>query len=880
MTDTPEASPETRTLSYRALLIGFCGVVLVAIWVFLHKVYLGGTDADENSPPTMAVGVFVGILLIGGLLTLVRRQLALARGELLVIYTMLVISAPLFTQGMWQRFLGLLNAIPTNKQYFDLLDSYSLEVWPHGEQLVKDQRFAEGLDNENTSANNPRFVEVVNIAESQVGKTTGLRIAHPEAEGGDVEDPTTTTVRVRVPRRRGGQEALVPGEAYFLTGLFRLENMLSRSSFSLRLVTDRGDEIDILRLARDTPERFNTPGGFSRTGEPFVTMPRRLDDEAYLEFSLRGPGAVTITDVLFFSNEALARMRQGSKEVSKSNLEQVPPNERDGLLVKPDAEATPEGLWYRLKGYIPYRMWLKPMLLWGSIVLAVFITTLALGVIFRKQWAENERFGFPLIVLPRLLLEQQDRDGRLIRPLFRAMPFKIGFFAALAYGILLGLPNYVPGLPSPDINVPLGPLFTDPTMKAFVGGMYGSNNRFEVVFLFVAIAFFIDLQLLASVLIFFAITMIPWGFAEYFGWDESIQGPAQSKFPFPHSLHIGAFLALALVVLWVSRRHLVGVARRVFGLPGGVDDTGEALRYRTAVFLLFASFVFFGLWGAMTGLGIGSALIFFGFIVICGLVAARIRCEFGAPYAYFTPYVPYMIFYILGGLDVFTVETMVLAFLAGGFMAVAQFLMIAPTQVEMLELARQQKAKASGVKWAILAAVVGGVLIGGYVMLAWSYGGGSENLPYQWAFNQGWVFYGLDISVAEHAQSLAAAAEGAEAAKESEYKPAALIAVFVGAGVTVGLTILRTLFVGFWLHPIGFILANTHFIYFTWGSILVAFLIKLIALKVAGPRFIRQTLTPMFAGVFIGCVAAVALWDVVALILRAQGAINVGTIMP
>lgn len=872
MTETPDPNQPTRTLSYRSVLIGFCGMMLVAIWVFLHKVYLGGSDADENSPPAMAVGIFLGILLVVGGVQLIKRKLGLARGELLVIYTMLVIAAPLYTQGMWQRFLGLLVAIPSNPDYFDLLDSYSSELWPHGEQLIVDDRFREGLTGP-VSADNPQYISTTKIEESQIGATTGLMITHgPEAEG-TVEDPTTTTVRIRVPRRRDGEEILVPGEAYFLTGLFKLENMLSRSSFDVRVVTDGGDEVDVLRMAKDTLDRFKSPGAFERRGEPFVSLPRRLTEEAFIELTLRGPGRVTMTDIQFFSNQALARMREGSKEIAAGQLEGVPENERDGLLVKPTETVSPHSIWYRLKGYIPYRMWLRPMLFWGSIVLAVFITTLALGVIFRKQWAENERFGFPLIVVPRLLLEQKDENGRLIRPLFKSMPFRIGVGAALVYGILIGLPHYVPGLPTPKIDVALGPLFSSPTMKAFVGGMYGGNNKFNVIFLFVAIAFFIDLQLLASFLIFFAVSMLPWGFAEYFGWNEAIEGPAGSKFPFPHSLHIGAFLALALVVLWVSRRHLVGVARRVFGMPGGVDDSGEAMRYRTAAFLLFASFLFFGAWGAMTGLGIGSALIFFGFIIVCGLVAARIRCEFGAPYAYFTPYLPYMIFYILGGLNVFTTETMVLAYLAGGFMAVAQFLMVAPTQVEMLELARQQKAKASGVKWAIVAGILGGVLIGGYVTLMWSYGGGSENLPYQWAFQQGWVFYGLDTAVADHTQALATE-EGVE------YKPAALVAVFIGALVTVGLTVLRTLFVGFWLHPIGFILANTHFAYFAWGSILVAFLIKLIALKVAGPRFIRQTLTPFFAGVFVGCVAAIALWDVVALILRAQGAISVGTIVP
>jgi phosphoglycerate dehydrogenase-like enzyme len=36
---------------------------------------------------------------------------------------------------------------------------------------------------------------------------------------------------------------------------------------------------------------------------------------------------------------------------------------------------------------------------------------LGIGVIFRKQWAENERFSFPMIALPRMLIEERAAEA-------------------------------------------------------------------------------------------------------------------------------------------------------------------------------------------------------------------------------------------------------------------------------------------------------------------------------------------------------------------------------------------------------------------------------------------------------------------------------------
>ena len=75
------------------------------------------------------------------------------------------------------------------------------------------------------------------------------------------------------------------------------------------------------------------------------------------------------------------------------------------------------------------------------------------------------------------------------------------------------------------------------------------------------------------------------------------------------------------------------------------------------------------------------------------------------------------------------------------------------------------------------------------------------------------------------------------------------------AGTTVALVALRAIFPGFWFHPAGFILGPTSMLSQCWGSLLAAWLIRLLVLKIGGAAAVRERLMPfaigMIAGVFV-----------------------------
>lgn len=921
------------TFTVRAILVGIAAMVLLGVWSHAHEVLAPHPAMlGENSPPAGAVAVFIGVMALFWGLARYRESLRLMRGELVVVYAMLVISAPLMTQGMWHRLVGLIVAIPHNTDNLPLVDRFSDKLWPHGEHLIQNRRFENlplGTLPLQTFSDGKLSIswegagkaEVVAEELSQVGATQGIRLRSvdaastprtsavraplpsdsdvaPAAElppvaqtlpaAGIVPLTDATTLRFHISRSDQEGRELIAGERYYITALLKVSRLGPASRVSLEVISDGGERVPVTSLQRDTSAAYSRPGGFLRTGQPYIPLPRDMREGVDLALTLSGPGEVVVTDVVMFSNEALARMHKGSDEVVESESQLIPENSRDSLFVRPDNLWTPAGVWYIVKGYIPHRQWAQPLMYWMSIVLAMVMGLLGMGVIFRKQWTERERLSFPMTVLPRLLLDSTshetgksiDSDGTPSWGLMKKPMFRVGFVMASLYAFSLGLAHYVPGLPEPRVSIDMASYVSSPAVKSALWAHNG-GNVFELHLLFIAVAFFVDLEILLSLVVFFWLAKAPFVLGEIFGW-KSIRGiVAVSGFPFPHEQHIGAFLTLAGIAIWTARDHLKGVFRRVLGMKGGADDSGEAMNYRLAVASILFAFIAFGYWGRMTGLGATNAVMFFGFLMVCGLAAARIRVESGAPFGYFTPYFPYLIFFLLGGLVNFRLETMILAFVAGGFMAAAQFLMIAPTQIEMLHLAATERVNPRGMTGALLFGVAGGVLVGGYVLLTWCYGRGGENIPHikYWVLNQNWYLQPLRQAVAD-ADTIAIRSAATGVAESADYRTGPIAAVGVGSGITLVLTYLRIRFAGFWLHPLGYVLANTGFIASVWGSLLVAWIVKFSALKLGGPRLIRESLTPLFAGLFVGGLAGIIYWDVVAAAVLLAGGSDVYTCWP
>jgi len=875
LSDSSSQSP-SRAFNARSLGIGLAAMVVLVMWSHWHNVLsVNRTPLNDNSPPVGGFGVFLLIFVMVLLFEAFNRRLRLPRGELIVIYTMLLMAAPWVGHGIWYRFPGLIFTIPRDGNQARLFFHYSDKLWPHGPQLVENGKFdqnppfkgyrleiAPTKDEEPQPAPLPApgQVTIQDLPDNPQGIRRCVQLRTKEDE--------MLLLRYRIPAVRNGKAVVVPGENFLIAYLYKVEGAKGSTVLNCYIETDKKDKTTVNTINRDTKVGFSSPAGFFPYTNSKVVIPDRMEKFVDIVFEFRGAGAVSLSDIRFYNNEGIQSFYQGRAEIAESDYEKLPLNDRARVDARPDRMWSLRGLLHRLRGGIPLDQWREPALMWGSMIMAVFLALLALMVIMRRQWADNERFGFPMLIVPRSLLEElKGPDGQWFFPLFRRRITWVGFGIAFFLILTQGLHHYI-RFPTIRTQVDLAKFFeNNRPLYSFFRGFYW--HPFNISLIVLPIAFFIDLELLGSILLCFLICQLPY----YLREDIFPRWKSIPDFPFVRAQHTGAYVALAVITLYAARRHLKAVFRRVFrNDPDAVDDSGEAWTYRSMVTLLIACTVFFCWWFQAIGVGAWKGLLYFLFLLACGLSTARIRTEFGAPWSYLTPYTPLIIFTALGGAYLFGIDFLVILIVSGGFMCSASYLLCAPTQVEMLQLARLFHIDARSVGKAAIVGALGGLILGGALLLAIGYSKGGMNNPYlnDWVANQRFQIRLVTREVALQDQRYQRARETGEAYGNFPDKPR-LIALGASFIVTVLLFVAKSTWVNFPLHPVGYILANTYFINMVWGSLFVAMIIKFVALKAGGVMTVRKTMTPFFVGVFMGAVASYIFWDVIGLILNAFG---------
>jgi len=104
----------------------------------------------------------------------------------------------------------------------------------------------------------------------------------------------------------------------------------------------------------------------------------------------------------------------------------IPSNE--GNAIAWFFEGRPEG------APIPWDVWVLPLFWWFMAFTAAFAVLACLGVIFRKQWVQNERLPFPAMAPLIDIMDVPKADERTLPKFMYNRLFWIGF--ALAFGMI------------------------------------------------------------------------------------------------------------------------------------------------------------------------------------------------------------------------------------------------------------------------------------------------------------------------------------------------------------------------------------------------------------------------------------------------------------
>ena len=471
---------------------------------------------------------------------------------------------------------------------------------------------------------------------------------------------------------------------------------------------------------------------------------------------------------------------------------------------------------------VPWRLWLPPLLHWLPFALSLFTSMICIMAILRKQWITSERLVFPMTQLPIAMIRDGDRPS-LINPFFKDWLMWLGFAIPFIINFHNLLTRYYPFLPHINTGGEYIYLFRD-----LVG------VRIGVSFMMLGFTYFIRREVSLGLCFFFLLNVLQEiAFALLGGgYHDPMLSHWMRGDPILSYQGLGAFTVLVLFGLWNARGHLLQVWRKAVGRGASIDDSGEILSYRAAVFTLLGCFTFMGLWLWQSGLPawITPCFLFFAFVLFVGIT--RIIAEGGFP-SLFAPIIASDV--MVGSFGTRALGSSGIIALAFTYVWASDIIIFVMTSCAngLKVIEETVKKNRRLIFWSMLVAIVVTFCSSIWMMLDLAYvHGGLNTSHFFWGQSQ-WPF--------DNAATRIASPQG----PRWEYWGYTAI-----GGVLMALFMLaQQRFVWWPFHPISFpisMAANKMFF-----SVLLAWAIKSMVLRFGGPRLF-QRLRPFFLGLILG----------------------------
>ena len=469
---------------------------------------------------------------------------------------------------------------------------------------------------------------------------------------------------------------------------------------------------------------------------------------------------------------------------------------------------------------VPYEAWVGPLVLWGVLLGVFYFTMMALLVIVRKRWIEQERIAFPMAQLPLSLIEGTAGE----RALLRNGVFWWGFAIPALIGLNGILRSFLPSIP---------PINLSTYIRFYRNSMW---LGFYTNFLVLGISYLVSLEILGSILLFNLIAHVQIFLILVTG------SPITTSMPRPpgayhsrlHEQSIGALLVMVGFGLYEARDHLRDVFRKAFGLAPEVDDEDEMLSYQAAVLGFITGVAFICYWLRLTGISWWVVPIFVVLMLVTFLGVTRVLAETGI--VLLAPLSPMNILINSAGPQMLGGPTMAGFLLAQPWTFPTRSHLMASGSTVLRLTHRRGRRSRPLIYVFFLALLIAGVTAAA-TMLHYSYDGGAYGLhgPTGHAIvikrNLNW--YGSIIS------------------DPSEGEPIRLFWSGVGAAA-MGLLILARRRLFWWpFSPVGYVVGNLTQTWPWWWDVFLAWLVKRNVLKYGGPS-LHGKARAFFLGLIMG----------------------------
>jgi len=442
---------------------------------------------------------------------------------------------------------------------------------------------------------------------------------------------------------------------------------------------------------------------------------------------------------------------------------------------------------------------------------------------------EEERLAYPLTQLP---VEMTSNPS-----FFRNSLLWIGFGVSGTITLVNGLNLLYPAFPMiPIKSHEVGHYFTSKPLDA-IGWTLVDFHPFII-----GLAFFIPLDLSFSCWFFYLLSKAEKVFASSVGW---------------HNLYldersVSAWITLGLLTVWTGRKHTVRIIRQILSNDRKYDS-GEPIRYKTALILMIAGFALITMFCYFAGMSLWAIALFFAVYIAMALGITRVRAALGAPYHEVVFVNPRQFMtVVLGSKRVGASNLTIMSFLYPFTRCHRSHPM--PSQLESLRIA-QQEGMLNG---RLIVSTMGAIGVGAiatfwiYLTIAYKYGASAE--CHGWLSGFGWEAFNPLQSWLNHPTGTDEVAIG-----------------FMGGNALFVLLLMymHRRFMWWPFHPGGYVLSGGSWsgMFYIWNAILISWAIKWAILKYGGFKAYRKA-RPFFFGLVLGDYIIGCSWNIIGLVFN------------
>ncbi len=506
---------------------------------------------------------------------------------------------------------------------------------------------------------------------------------------------------------------------------------------------------------------------------------------------------------------------------------------QDFQAIKDYYEGLPQG------AAIPWGVWVEPMGWWLAFIVAMSLMLICMSSILHRQWSVHERLTYPMVQLPQNMIEKE--EGASIAPFFKDGVMWLGFFVPFTLLSLNALNHYWPIVPQYN---PSGRF-----------SLFNQTLHLPIALNLAWVGFFylVNLEITFSIWFFYVLSKVQEGVFSTLG-IASTERLSAYEYSQPADLThqaSGAVIMLVLYGLWGARTHLKEVVQKLWDPDGGVDDSEELLRYRTALWLFLGSLLFVAVWLWRSGVPIVVLPVLLVVSLIFFILVARVVAASGVATAR-SPIVP--AYFVISGMGTSILGAKGLVALNFTFIWQGESrtspMVAAANGLKLAEMIPGSKTR---LFWGLVLALVCSLLGAAYMTLKLAYTYGAINLSLlDWAGAHGWPYIGPTMTDMPDANMRGWFFKG------------------VGA-VTEGFLMWAQHRWHWWpFHPIGFAVAVGWLTSQIWFSALICWILKGSIVRFGGVHLF-QRLKPFFLGFILGEVAVSGVWGIIYVITAEKG---------